>query len=120
MVKNSKISTKNIIYIVIIVIIIIFIIYLIHILFKKNEKYESFKITEHYKSSSYEIPVKDRPGGSYKQSCNPPIYFKGDEKTMGAECKGKYGNYYKSLIDLPCRKSNGISNCNGILKCGSC
>lgn len=128
MINDSKFFTKNIMCIVIIVIIILFIIYLIHILFKKNKKYESFMTTTHYTShytssntSSNTIPYANIPHGSYTKSCSNLQYLNGNKNIMRATCRHSKNNKdITSTIILPCTKSNGISNCDGELKCGPC
>ena len=123
MVKDSKMFTKNIICIVIIVIIILFIIYLIHILFKKNKKYESFIVTTRRNSSSNTIPYNNIPHGSYTKSCSNLHYLNGNKNIMSATCRRSNRRRHKditSTIILPCTNSNGISNCDGKLKCGRC
>ena len=121
MVKDSKMFTKNIMCIVIIVIIILFIIYLIHILFKKNKKYESFITTAHY-SSSNNSSYGNIAHGSYTKSCGNIHYLNGNKNIMSATCRSSNSRQkdITSTINLPCTNSNGISNCDGKLKCGPC
>ncbi len=126
MVKNSKMFTKNGMSILFGVIILILIVILLYVLFKRNRSYESFRSSASRsgdrgatgtKSSSTTVPHLK---GNYSKTCSNVKYTDSNKSAISATCKNKKGKGINSTLSLPCNDGNGISNCNGKLKCGRC
>ena|SRR3990167_217476 len=58
------------------------------------------------------------PPGSYKESCDCVFDIKTD--TLSCNCCDASGDESQTTLNSVSQCKDGISNCNGVLKCGNC
>lgn len=56
------------------------------------------------------------PPGSYAQSC---VNVLCTSNSLSASCTDTSGNRHQSQLPLPCSAPGAVSNCNGLLTCGT-
>lgn len=122
MVKNSKNSTKNMMCILLVILIIVIIVSLLYLFYKKNKSYERFisnssKVHSTTNTKNNSIPHLK---GTYSKTCNNVKYTDNTHSMISASCRNKKGKSSTSTLSATCNDKNGISNCDGKLKCGKC
>jgi hypothetical protein len=120
MVKNSKNSTKNMMCILLVIFIIVIIVSLLYLFYKRNKSYEGFIGASYHSSTTNTKSPITHLKGTYVTTCNNVKYTDNTYSMISASCRNKKGKSTTSTLSVICNDNNGISNCDGKLKCGKC